>query len=127
MQNVEAIALHKDTELRSRFSTNFSSAVLKTSCAEGHRSAHPVQFLYFCKKNRPNWGGLVISNQNLSELLSQISSACNFFKKFLIDVKIGVYVLHIVIIFERFEQANHLRRLLTFQLDVIIWNHTYTR
>jgi hypothetical protein len=125
VQNAEAIGLQKDTELRSHFSTNFSSAVLKTSCAEGHRSAHPLQFLSSVK-NRPNWGGPVISNQNLSEVLSQISSARNFFQKFLIDVKIGMYVLHIVIIFERFEQANHLRRLLPFQLDVIIWNHTYT-
>ena len=48
--------------------------------------------------------------------------ACNFFQQFLIDVKVGVNVLHVIVFFERLHQANHRVRLLTFEFDEVLGN-----
>jgi len=126
VQTVEPIGLHNVTELRSHFSTNFSSAVLKTSWEEGHRNAHRPISCFFDKKTAPTRAASHSQIKTCLEVV-QTSSTCNFFQKFLIDIEVGMNILHVVIIFQRLKQPNHLRRLLPFQLDVIIWNHTYAR
>ena len=50
-------------------------------------------------------------------------SAGNFFQQLLIDIEVRVDVLHVIVVFERFDQANHLRGRRAFQLDVILRNH----
>ena len=51
----------------------------------------------------------------------------NFLQRLLIDIEVGVDVLHIFVIFERFHQPDHLCCLLPFQLDVGIGNHAHAR
>ncbi|MGD0598678.1 MAG: hypothetical protein ABR988_02575, partial [Terriglobales bacterium] len=56
-----------------------------------------------------------------------ITSARDFFQSLLVDIEVGMDVLHIFVVFERLHQADHLRRLLPFQLDVGIGNHGHAR
>src|SRR2546429_4227982 len=41
----------------------------------------------------------------------------------LIDVEVGVNMLHVVVLFERLDQPHHLHRLRTSELDVILRHH----
>ena len=56
---------------------------------------------------------------------SDVRLARYFFQKFLVDIEIGVDVLHVVVFFERFHQADHLARGRAFQLDVVLRNHRH--
>src|SRR4029077_15909353 len=50
-----------------------------------------------------------------------------FFQKFLVDVEIRVDILHVVLIFKRFHQPDHLAGRRAFQLDVVLRNHGHAR
>ena len=51
--------------------------------------------------------------------------AGNFFQQLLIDIEVGVYVLHVVMLFERLHQPDHGGRRGPFQLDVVLRNHSH--
>src|SRR5258705_10149003 len=53
--------------------------------------------------------------------------ADDFFQELLINVEVRVDVLHVVVVFERFDQPDHLRSLLALKLDVVLRNHRYAR
>jgi len=84
-------------------------AIVTSKVDRNHKKAIPFEdgFRFFVKLRR------------------ELSS--NFFQSLLVDIKICVNVLHIVTVFERFHQADHLCRLLPFQLDVGVGNHGHAR
>ena len=51
--------------------------------------------------------------------------ARNFLQLLLVNVEVGVNTLHVVVVFDRFQQADHLVGSLSFQLDVILRDHSY--
>src|SRR5580765_5094464 len=53
------------------------------------------------------------------------SLTSDFFEQFLIDVEICVHVLHVVLIFQSFEQSDHLCRCRSLELDVVLRNHRH--
>src|SRR5438270_1384775 len=57
------------------------------------------------------------SNQSASDL------SRHFFQLFLVNVKIRIYVLHVVLVLKRFQQADHLAGGGALQLDVILRHH----
>ena len=48
---------------------------------------------------------------NLGGLHTPKLAGSNFFEKFLVNVKVGVNVLYIIVLFEGFDKSNHLRSL----------------
>ena len=81
-----------------------------------------------CEKTRPE-AQLYNRTESVTRVmhwhLQPATSARNFFQSLLVDVEVRMHVLHVFAIFERFHQADHLRRLLSFQLDVGIRNHAH--
>src|SRR5208283_4603996 len=106
------------TRVRPPFSTNFSTMVLKTSAgvADGWADSHKKLCLMSQKAAR--FSGGFAERLPVSQNLSR-----DFFQHLLIDIKVGVDVLHVFVIFEGFEQTDHLRSLHAFQFDVGIRNH----
>jgi hypothetical protein len=51
--------------------------------------------------------------------------AGDFFQQLLIDIEVGVNVLHVVMLFERLHQPDHGARRRPFQLDVVLRNHSH--
>jgi len=51
----------------------------------------------------------------------------NFFQSLFVDIEVGVHILYVVVVFEGFQQANHLGCLLAFKLDVGVGNHGHAR
>ncbi len=86
----------------SGFPTEFCTAVLKSILKEGDGAA----------RRRPD------SRRDAGATLT-----CDFFQELLIDVEVRVDVLHVVMIFERFHQANHRTRSRAFEFDVVLRNH----
>lgn len=49
--------------------------------------------------------------------------ARNFFQQLLIDIEVGVNVLHVVVLLERLHQPDHGAGSRPFELDVVLRNH----
>src|SRR3977135_3322470 len=60
-----------------------------------------------------------------SEVRSPTSLASYFFQQLLVNVEIGVDVLHVVVLFERLHQPDHLSRGCAFEFDVVLRNHRH--
>jgi hypothetical protein len=54
--------------------------------------------------SRPGLGGLILSPR---AILVRAMLASDFFEQLLIDVEIGMHVLDVVMLFERFHQPDH--------------------
>jgi hypothetical protein len=106
VQNAEPFLPESLTKIRSRFSTEFSTVVLKTSSAS----------IAVNKKSRPKGAALL-------QILRCRSSASHFFQELLVNVEIGVYVLHVILIFECFHEPDHRVGGLTLKFNVVLWNH----
>src|SRR5579872_1273605 len=77
-------------------------------------SGHPRRSKSLQKNKPPVWGG---SSANATK------SPSDLFQQLLVNIEIGVHVLHIVMLFERFHQADHSSCCLTFQLDIVLRDH----
>src|SRR5262249_49770892 len=106
VQDAEAV---KNKSLRfvlSYFSTVFSTAVLKND---------------FVGRTQ-GW-----SNKKAAGLAAHIWKqkilSSHLFQEFLIHIEVRVHVLHVVVFLESLNQTDHLRRLLAFELDIVLWNH----
>ncbi len=107
VQCVEASLDESLTPAHCSFSTVFSTNMLKTS-ARRMLSGTNEQ-----KKAAP-CGRLAKSK------MTRLSR--DFFQQLLVDVEVRVHVLHVVVLFERFHQADHRIGRRAFQLDVILRN-----
>ena len=85
------------------FSTEFSTKVLKTL----------VRRMLTRKKPPEDRAASKFFETKLSS---------NLFEQLLVDVEVRVDVLDIVVLFKCLHQPDHGTRLLSFQLDVILWN-----
>jgi len=116
--------------------------VERVGLTEGYKSKFLVfhkLFLYGVEKCGRESGDRVIGSKSKIEIQRRNSfalqltrwpdypmmSARDFFQSLLVDVEVRMHVLHVFVIFERFHQADHLRRLLAFELDVGIRNHAH--
>ena len=85
------------------------------------------------RKGRPKTqGGLPINKKQFSVIGSRFSvhvkwqdSARHFLKQLLINIKVGVDVLHVFVFFQRFQQADHSAGMCAVELDVVLWNHLH--
>lgn len=107
----------KVTRITSVFSTNFSSQVLKTSARRRRIGWRCISDLLPRKKKPPGKAAL------LQDFVCTLSR--NLFQSLLVDIEVGMHILHVIALFERFEQPDHLRRLLPFQFDVRVGNHAH--
>src|SRR5215469_12576972 len=78
-------------------------------------------------KAAPSLGGFRKSRAPNLSLFLFLSLSCNFFQQFLVDVEVCVHVLHIVMLFEGFHQANHRVRSRSLEFDVVLRNVGHTR
>src|SRR2546427_2900705 len=101
------------TRIECGFSTEFSTIMLKTS-------ARPPLIGKPTIRKPPTKGG---SDDSL--LVARLSR--NFLQQFLINIEVGVDILHIVMLFKSFHEPDHRVRRRTFQFDVILRNPGHTR
>src|ERR1700741_3536811 len=112
VQGVELILRESLRCELSTLSTEFSTSVLKTTGTTVERKD---------KTKRRYCGGA----ENLfASVPGNLPS--NFLEEFLIDVEVGVHILHVILFFQGFEKSNNLGGGLALQLDVILRNHRDT-
>jgi hypothetical protein len=119
VQSVEASFDEPLTRVVRPFSTGFSTQVLKSSDRRLRtcRLQAGTQILRVQRKPPDHPGGLYFRSRQLAR---------DLFQKFLVDVEVGVDILHVVLVFERFHQPDHGVGRLSLQLDVILWNERNT-
>src|ERR1700739_3653318 len=89
------------TSLLSMFCTEFSTGVLKTP-GEYHR-----QSLYSMGETRKAAIRRPENGLSYPTITRNLELACDFLEQFLINIEVCVYVLHVVMLLERFHQTNH--------------------
>src|SRR5437879_6166247 len=110
VQSAEPSPAEPLTKVLSCFSTELSTVVLKTF---GPRFSKQL----LKKKSRPQG--------RLSGKSSTAQLARHFLQQLLVNIEVGVNVLHVILVFERFHEPNHSVGRLTFQLNVVLRNHRY--
>ena len=109
VQNAEPSLAESLTKIPSCFSTEFSTVVLKTFSA-----SHSLK-----RKAAPMGAAL--------RKYSNAPLASHFFQELLINIEVGVHILHVILIFERFHEPDHRVGGLTFKFNVVLRNHRDTR
>ena len=59
----------------------------------------------------------------LGKIVPNCFLACYLFQLLLIDIEVRIHVLNIVLIFQRFQQPDHVASLMAFQLGVVLRHH----
>ena len=110
VQNAEPSLAESLTKIQPRFSTEFSTLVLKTFLSV----PDSWEISTFKEKGRPQGRPSIIVSRTLPG---------NFFQKLLVDIEVRVYILHVVVIFEYFHQPDHSVGSLPLELNVVLRNH----